>query len=277
MRVLITGAGGQLGGDLKEVLAAEEVHGFSHRELDVANRAAVFAAVESIRPAVVINGAAFNDVDGAQTAAEQAFAVNGAGPGHLADAASRTGARLIHISTDYVFDGTKGAPYTEDDQANPLSVYARSKYEGELRVLGSSANACVLRTAWLYGRHGRNFVKSIQAAAAGGGPLKVVSDQRGSPTSTADLARAIQALLATGVTGLFHAVNQGSCSRFEFAQAIVANRVPIHPITTQEANRPAPRPINSSLVSARWGQAGLPPFRTWQAALADFLAAPSER
>ena len=271
MRILITGAGGQLGRDLHEVLAQEQVHGFSHQELDVAVRDAVFAAVERVRPAVVINTAAFNDVDGAETAAEQALAVNGAGPGHLADAAARTGARLIHISTDYVFDGTKGAPYTEDDQPNPLSVYARSKYEGELRVLSSSANACVLRTAWLYGRHGRNFVTAIREAARRRLPLKVVADQVGSPTSTADLSQAIAALMGTPVRGLFHVVNAGACSRFEFAKAIVGGAVDVVPITTVEARRAASRPANSSLISVRWQPAGLQPLRSWEDALAAFL------
>ena len=272
MRILITGAGGQLGRDLQEILAAEEVHAADHQELDVGERDAVFAAVERIRPAVVINAAAFNDVDGAESSAERAFQVNGAGPGHLADAAARTGTRLIHISTDYVFDGTRGTPYTEDDRPNPLSVYARSKYEGEVRVLSSGANACVLRTAWLYGRHGRNFVKTMLAAARGAGPLRVVSDQTGSPTSTADLARAIKALLKTSADGLFHAVNRGACSRFEFARAIVGESVAVVPITTREAVRPAQRPINSSLVSVRGEQAGLTPLRPWREALDEVLA-----
>ncbi len=272
MRILITGAGGQLGHDLRDVLAGEEVHAADHRTLDVADRDAVFEAVERIRPAVVINAAAFNDVDGAEAAADAAFAVNGAGPGHLAAAAARSGARLMHISTDYVFDGTKGTPYTERDRPNPQSVYARSKYEGELRVLNSGVSACVLRTAWLYGRHGRNFVKTILDAAQRGAPLKVVSDQVGSPTAAADLAHAIGALIHTAADGVFHTVNAGACSRFEFAQAIVRNRVPVLPISSQEAARPARRPTNSSLISIRWEPAGLPALRPWQAALDHFLA-----
>ncbi len=274
MRILLTGAGGQLGRDLQDALRPDEVHAVDHRALDVADRDAVFRAIESTRPAWVINAAAFNDVDGAETAEELAFAVNGAGPGHLADAAARTGARLLQISTDYVFDGTKGTPYTEADRPNPQSVYARSKYEGELRVLNSGASACLLRTAWLYGHHGKNFVNSILAAAERGGPLKVVSDQVGSPTATADLSRAIAAIIRTTAEGIFHAVNAGACSRFEFARAIVRDRVPVLPISTREADRPAPRPANSALISTRWQPAGLPPFRPWRDALEAFLYAP---
>ncbi len=272
MRILLTGANGQLGHELLETLATEEVHGTDEHDLDIRNRDAVFQAVEGLRPAWIINAAAFNDVDGAETAAERAFAINGAGPGNLADAAARAGSRLVHLSTDYVFDGTKGTPYTEDDHPNPQSVYARSKYEGELRVLNSGAQACVLRTAWLYGRHGKNFVNAILAAAGRGGPLRVVTDQVGSPTSAADLARAIGQVLRTSAEGLFHTVNAGQCSRFEFAQAIVRGAVEVLPITTPEARRTAPRPANSALVSVRWQAAGFEALRHWQAALSEFLA-----
>ena len=272
MRILITGAGGQLGRDLQEALAGEEIHPATRAELDVASRTAVFNAAEQVRPAVIINAAAFNDVDGAETNPELAFAVNGVGPGQLARAAARVGARLVHISTDYVFDGTKGTPYTEEDNPNPQSVYARSKYEGELRVLDSEANACVLRTSWLYGEHGRNFVKTILQAAERGGPLRVVSDQTGSPTSTHDLADAIAVLIRASARGLFHVVNRGACSRHEFARAIVQDRVEVMPISSAEAARAAPRPANSSMVSTRWEQAGLPPLRPWEEALSDFLS-----
>lgn len=273
MRVLITGASGQLGRDLQEALAQEEVHAADHARLDIANRDAVFDAVKTIRPAWIINAAAFNDVDGAESQVELAFKVNGAGPGHLADAAVHTSTRLVHISTDYVFDGGKGSPYDECDTPNPQGVYARSKYEGEVRVLNSGAAACVLRTAWLYGRHGRNFVKTILSASRAGTPIKVVRDQIGSPTATADLSQAIGALIRARVEGLFHAVNTGACSRFELAQAIVGDRVRVVPIFTKEAARPAPRPANSSLTSVRWPEAGLPAFVPWREALDRFLSA----
>jgi dTDP-4-dehydrorhamnose reductase len=179
---------------------------------------------------------------------------------------------MVHISTDYVFDGTKGTPYTEDDVPNPLSVYARSKYQGELRVMESGASACVLRTAWLYGRHGKNFVKAILTAAAKGGPLKVVADQVGSPTATADLAQAVAQLLKSPARGLFHVANAGACSRFELAQRIVRGSVEVLPLATGQAGRPAQRPPNSALVSVRWKRAGLTPLRSWQLALDSFLS-----
>jgi dTDP-4-dehydrorhamnose reductase len=153
-----------------------------------------------------------------------------------------------------------------------LSVYARSKYEGERRVLSSEADACVIRTAWLYGLHGRNFVTAILAAAQTGGPLNVVADQVGSPTATQDLAAAIAGLIETPARGLFHVVNSGACSRFEFARAIVAGSpVEVRPITTAQAGRVAARPAYSALTSTRWASTGLPPLPPWQDALGRFL------
>jgi dTDP-4-dehydrorhamnose reductase len=276
VRFLLTGARGQLGYDLQLELRAHELHAYDHAALDITDRDAVLREVEQVQPEWVINAAGFNDVDGAETAVEAAFAVNGAGAGNLAETAARVGASIVHISTDYVFDGTKGAPYTEDDAPNPLSVYARSKYRGEQRVMESGASACVLRTAWLYGRHGKNFVKAILTAAAKGGPLKVVADQVGSPTATADLAQAIAQLVKSPARGLFHVVNAGACSRFEFAQEIVRGSVEVLPITTAQAARQAQRPPNSALVSVRWKRAGLTPLRSWQLALDSFLSEPPD-
>ncbi len=272
MRILLTGAAGQLGRDLQERLGEHEVHAHDQAELDVADRDAVSRTVRTVAPDWIINAAAYNDVDGAETAVAAAFAVNSAGAGYLAEAAAERGARILHISTDYVFDGRKGSAYTEEDPPNPLSVYARSKYEGERRVMASGASACILRTAWLYGRHGKNFVKTILAEAEKGLPLKVVTDQIGSPTATADLADAIAGLIPTPARGLFHVTNAGACSRFQFAQAIVRGRVKVLPITTAEASRPAPRPANSSLISVRWQTAGFAPLRRWELALEVFLA-----
>jgi dTDP-4-dehydrorhamnose reductase len=271
VRVLVTGAHGQLGQDLVRVLTEDEVHATDFAELDIRDRAAVATLVRALRPEWVINVAAFNDVDGAESAEAQAFAVNAIGPGNLADAAADVGAGMVHVSSDFVFDGTKGSPYTEDDRPNPLSVYARSKYEGDLRVLNSKASACVLRTAWLYGRHGKNFVRAILERAKLGKPLEVVADQVGSPTYTVDLADAISRIIRTSARGLFHVTNSGACSRFELAQAIVRGTVEVRPIATAEAGRRARRPANAPLTSVRWAAAGLPPLRPWQAALDDFL------
>lgn len=272
MRILVTGAGGQLGRELIEVLASHELHRRDHRDLDITNRQAVFRTVEQVRPSWVINAAAYNDVDGAEGETELAFAVNASGPGYLAEAAAYAGAEMVHISSDYVFDGRKGAPYTELDRANPLSVYGRSKYQGELQVQSAHPSACVLRTAWLYGEYGNNFVKAILRAAERGGPLKVVADQVGSPTWTRHLAHAINELIQTPARGLFHVANAGACSRFEFARAIVKDRVEVLPISADQAARAAQRPANSSLASARWQAAGMRPLPAWETALADFLA-----
>lgn len=273
MRILITGAAGQLGRDLATAFPDDEVEGRDHRGLDITERDAVGRAIRQVQPDWIINAAAFNDVDGAELAKEQAFAVNAIGAGNIAEAAKRAGARLMHISTDYVFDGTKGSTYIEDDVPHPLSVYGSTKLEGERRVLNSGAGACVLRTAWLYGLHGKNFVKAIIERARSGGLLEVVADQVGSPTYTADLANTIRRLIRTDVRGLFHVVNAGACSRFEFAKEIVGNSVEVRPITTAEAHRRARRPANSSLSSVRWPGTGLPALRPWHDALKDFLSA----
>jgi len=274
VRILVTGAGGQLGCELVAILREDDVHALDHRTLDITNEAAVVATVRQIRPECIINAAAFNDVDGAETAEPAAFMANAEGPANLAGAAAGIDAALIHVSTDYVFDGRKGKPYTEDDRPNPISVYGRSKYEGERRVLESKGRTCVLRTAWLYGKYGRNFVKAIRNAASTGRPLKVVADQVGSPTAVADFAEAIARLIRTPARGLFHVVNDGACSRYEFAKAIVRGAVQVTPISSAEAGRPAPRPENSSLISLRWPAVGIPPLRSWQAALNAFLDSP---
>jgi dTDP-4-dehydrorhamnose reductase len=270
VRLLITGAEGQLATDLRGVLQGE-VHALSRRELDITDREEVFRRVERIRPAWVINAAAYNDVDGAETEVEQAFAVNGRGPGNLADAATANGASIVHVSTDYVFDGEKGTAYNEDDLPNPINAYGRSKREGEMRVLASGAPACLVRTAWLYGRHGNNFVKMVQAAAKAGKPLRMVTDQVGSPTWTADLATAIVALVNSPARGLFHVTNAGACSRFEQAKTILGSSTGLIPISSGESHRPARRPKNSSLTSVRWPAAGFTPLPPWQDALARFL------
>ncbi|MDQ6879192.1 MAG: dTDP-4-dehydrorhamnose reductase [Candidatus Dormibacteraeota bacterium] len=275
MRVLITGAAGQLGNDLIALFKGEEIHATDVRELDVTDRSAVDKKVEAVKPDWIINAAAYNNVDAAETNEDLALAINARAPRYIADAARRSGAALVHISTDYVFDGRKGSPYVEDDVPNPLGAYGRSKYEGEKQVLQSGAAAVVLRTAWLYGKHGPpSFVKAILAAADRQKELRVVADQVGSPTSSADLATAIQQAMVGRARGLFHVTNSGVCSRFEFAQAIVAGRVPVVPITTAEMPRPAARPAYSALRSIRWEQAGFAPLRPWREALDEYLATP---
>lgn len=277
MKVLVTGAGGQLGHDVAAALSAGfEVHALDRARLDVTDQAQVSEAVAALAPDWIVNCAAFTDVDGAQANQPAAHAVNAQAPGYLAQAAARAGAGIVHISTDYVFSGDKGAAYDENDSPHPLSVYGRTKLEGEEQVLASGARACVLRTAWLYGPYGNNFVKAILAAARRGGPLRVVADQVGSPTFTTDLAGAIGLLLRRPVFGLFHVVNQGQVSRYEQARAIIREAVEmaveVVPITSEQAGRPAPRPANSSLASVRWEAAGFTSLRPWRQALEEFVS-----
>jgi dTDP-4-dehydrorhamnose reductase len=273
MKILVTGAGGQLGREVAAALSAGfEVQALDRSRLDVSDEARVSETVSAMAPDWIVNCAAFTDVDGAEGNQAAAHAVNAQAPGFLAQAAARTGAAIVHVSTDYVFDGRKGAAYDENDSPRPLSVYGRTKLEGEERVLASGARAVVLRTAWLYSRHGNNFVKAILAAARRGGPLRVVADQVGSPTLATDLAGAIGLLLRRPAFGLFHVVNQGQVSRYEQARAIVGEAVEVIPITSAEAGRPAPRPANSSLTSVRWEAAGFPSLRPWRAALEEFVS-----
>jgi dTDP-4-dehydrorhamnose reductase len=277
MRILITGARGQLGQALRSVLLGQDVLALDRQHLDITDRGAVLQTVTSARPDWVVNAAAFTDVDAAESAPEQAFAVNAAAPGYLGEAAMKVGAGLLQVSTDYVFDGGSSRPYTEDDAPRPVNVYGASKLEGEARALQATPRACVIRTAWLYGS-GRNFVSAILAAAEQGRPLRVVNDQVGSPTSALDLAGAIKGALEAGLSGLFHVTNAGSCSRYEFALAIVGNGAEVIPVSSGDMPRPAPRPANSALRSVRWGQTGLPGLRPWPDALDAFLkAAPRPR
>ncbi|TMD15396.1 MAG: dTDP-4-dehydrorhamnose reductase [Chloroflexi bacterium] len=272
MKILLTGAGGQLGRDVAAALAGVfEVHALDRARLDVSDRRQVSDTVFRMSPDWIVNCAAFTDVDRAERDQAAADAVNARAPGYLAEAAARAGAAILHVSTDYVFDGAKGAAYDENDSPNPLNVYGRTKLEGEERVLASGARACLLRTAWLYGRHGSNFVKAILEAARRGGPLRVVADQVGSPTLTTDLADAVHLLLRRPAFGLFHVANQGAASRYQQARAIVGERVEVIPISSAESGRPAPRPANSTLTSVRWEAAGFPSLRPWQEALAQFV------
>jgi dTDP-4-dehydrorhamnose reductase len=236
--------------------------------------------VSAARPDVVVHAAAYTDVDGAERDQARAMAVNAEGTERVARGAAAAKARLIYVSTDYVFDGEKATPYLESDQPRPLSVYGRSKLEGERHALACCENTLVVRTSWLYGATGKNFVKTIARLAGEKPELRVVSDQRGSPTCAWDLALALRKVLAVDVRGIAHATGSGACSWHEFASAIVKTvglSTPVVPITTAEAARLAARPRNSVLanrVLARYGIT-LPP---WQESLDRFLSsAPARR
>lgn len=282
-RIVITGAGGQLGGYLSSLAAGQgrEVLAHSSSQWDITDPA---AAERIVRPGdAVINCAAYTNVDGAETDEEGAFAVNEAGPGHLARACARAGAQLIHVSTDYVFNGDFGGaaprPYEPSDQTAPQGVYARSKAAGEQAVLAALPEAVVVRTAWVYtGGAGKDFVAVMRRLAAGDGPVDVVDDQTGSPTYVGDLAEALLQIVDDGVPGpILHAANEGAVSRFEQARAVFegcgADPARVRPVSTDHFPRPAPRPAYSALSGGQSAAAGLRPLRPWRPALVAALAA----
>jgi dTDP-4-dehydrorhamnose reductase len=221
-----------------------------------------------------VNAAAYTDVDGCETNRDLAFAVNGEGVGHLARVSTDIGAKLIQISTDYVFDGGKGSPYREDDPTGPLSVYGQSKLLGEQNAR-LNPDHLIIRTQWLYGLHGKNFVETMLRLATERTELTVVDDQIGSPTWTVDLAGAIRALIAGDCRGTYHAANAGFCSWNEFARAIFAEAgvaITVKPMTTTELNRPAPRPLYSTLDCGKLSRdTGFTP-QGWRDALTSYLS-----
>ncbi len=274
-RLALIGAGGMLGSMVARSAPAEwEVLSLQRPEFDLTDPDQVDRVLERLAPEVIINCAAFTQVDACETQEDLATRINGDGPGYLAAAAKRLGAVLVHISTDYVFDGCKTEPYREDDPTNPLSAYGRSKRAGELAILESGLTQYfIIRTSWLFGPGGKNFVETILRLAQEQEELRVVADQVGSPTYTADLAAAIFRLLATQEFGIYHVSNQGACSWHEFAGEIVAQftrlsgRVKIKtivPIATLEYPLPAKRPGYSLLSKHRYETAvgaALPPWR----------------
>jgi dTDP-4-dehydrorhamnose reductase len=284
MRVVVTGTGGQLGADLCAVLAKDarvtSWRGLTRADLDITDAAQVRsviaeqAALATLAPGglVVINAAAWTDVDGAETAEDEAYLVNATAPGRLAAACAANGARLVHLSTDYVFDGAGDKPYETTDPTAPTSAYGRTKLAGELAVAELAPDAYIVRTAWVYGATGRNFVKTIARLAAERDSLSVVADQTGSPTWSADLAHALVDLAASGAPpGTYHCVGGGSTTWFGFAQAIVEelglDPIKVSPTTTGHFPRPAPRPAYSVLSTRSWTDAGLTPPRPWREAL----------
>ena len=271
MKVLITGAGGQLGRDLHLHCESrgDEVVAATHAALDVGDRDAVYQAITGVEPDVVLHAAAWTAVDACESDPDRAWRVNALGARWVADASRRVGAHLCFVSTDYVFDGTKDGPYVEWDRADPQSAYGRSKWGGEQEVAAHAPGASVVRTSWVCGEHGHNVVKTV-LGLADRPELAFVDDQRGCPSFTADLAVGIRRLVAARVPGLFHMTNQGAVSWYEFVRSVLeaAGHDPgkVRPITTDELDppRPAPRPANSVLDNAALRLAGLPllpPYR----------------
>jgi dTDP-4-dehydrorhamnose reductase len=278
MKVMVTGAKGMLGSQVCGALAPQhQVLGVDLDDFDVTNAGAVRAAFASAHPDMVVHCAAWTDVDGCERDPERAFLHNAQGTWHVADACRGIAATLVYISTDFVFDGEKREPYTEFDRPNPLSVYGASKLAGEDAVRRLVPKHYIVRSAWLYGPGGRNFVDTILAAAAQRDELRVVADQFGSPTSTRDLAEAIANVILSGrvVPGRYHIVNSGVCSWAELAAEalqIRGSRARVAPIRASEWPSPTRRPAYSALRS-RWLEfQGIPPLRDWKAALISYLA-----
>jgi dTDP-4-dehydrorhamnose reductase len=282
MRLLITGAAGMLAYDVRRVAerAGHELVLVDLPELDITDAAAVSAFFATERPEASINCAAWTDVDGAETKQAQAHAVNADGAGNLARAAAEIGTPLLHISTDYVFDGTapldgdgRPRPYVESDPTGPRSVYGSTKLDGERQVLAASPQHCVVRTAWLYGVDGPNFVATMLRLAGERDAVQVVDDQIGSPTWSGHLAPAVVGLLERQVSGLVHLTGSGRVSWNGFAREIFRQAelsCDVEPATSEQMARPAPRPAWSALESEREDVLPMPP---WQDGLAGYLAA----
>jgi dTDP-4-dehydrorhamnose reductase len=281
-RWLVVGAGGQLGTDLMRVLDGQYVIGLTRHELDITDVDAVARAVAAVVPSVIVNAAAYTAVDAAETDEATAFTANVTAPAALAAAAANAGAKFVHVSTDYVFAGDATVPYGEGAATGPKSAYGRTKLAGEQAVFAELPDAYVVRTAWVYGASGANFVKTMARLERERETVSVVDDQRGSPTWSRDLARGLVELGSSGAAGgIYHCTNTGETTWFGFTRAIFeelgADPERVLPTTTAAFPRPAPRPAYSVLGNRRWIEAGLEPLPHWRAALHDaFASAPDE-
>jgi len=279
MRVLVLGATGMLGTDLLdewngvEPATGDELIAAGSADADIRDAGPVDQLLRKVRPDWVVNCAAYTDVDGCEKNRDLAFAVNATGVENVARAAEKIGARVFHVSTDYVFDGNGTRPYETSDPVAPINVYGASKLAGEEALQKNASSWCIGRTSWLFGVHGPSFPEKILKAAETRPELSVVNDQVGSPTYTRDLARAIRDLVRRDARGIVHISNDGVCSWFDFAKEILAQsglRNPVHPISTDQSARPARRPNYSVMSPARLHAYGIQ-LRSWQEALKAFL------
>ncbi len=276
MRILIPGANGMLGHALTAVLSKQhKLIGLDLPDLDITDLSAVRSAISTHHPDLLINAAAYTDVDGCESNSDLAFSVNAMGPHNLALVCKELDIPLVHISTDYIFDGKSPVPYKESDKPNPQSIYGESKLQGEQYVRELTDKHYIIRTSWLYGEHGKNFVATMLRLAAERDEFDVVNDQVGSPTYTVDLAKAISELITETAYGAYHITNSGSCTWYEFTREIFRQAgiegVKVKPITTEVLKRPAPRPKYSVLDNSKWIASGIPPLRPYQAALKEYL------
>ena len=278
MRLLVVGHKGMLGRDLMRILGSRyQLSGADCEDLDIREIDSVRACMGMRKPEAVINAAAYTDVDGAESNEALAHDVNAKGAGNLAKVAAEMGIkRFVHVSTDYVFNGDKTEPYTEDDPVGPLSAYGRSKLGGEKSVLEACSDALIVRTAWLYGRGGKNFVETILRLASERERLTVVDDQRGSPTWAAHLADGIGKLLDADAKGIFHLTNSGATTWCRFAMKIIElagmKGVRVDPITSEQLERPAKRPKNSVLDGSKYRKITGSNMPHWENALEKYMA-----
>lgn len=275
-KIALMGAQGMLGQDLRKRLdPLYQCYAVDIDELDITQRDRVIRWVDELGPDLLINAAAYTNVDGCETHQDLAMEVNGEAPGYLAEACAKAQIPMVHISTDFIFDGSKGTPYVEDDSPNPLSVYGASKLLGEKRVAEHLDRFLIVRTSWLYGHGGKNFVEAILTKARAKENLRVVHDQVGSPTYVPDLSHALLRLLEADARGIVHVSNSGSCSWFEFAELIVElsgiHEISVTPIPSSELHQPARRPANSILLCERYRQITRDSMKPWEAGLKDYL------
>lgn len=275
MKVLIIGAEGMLGHDLVEVMSKN--HEVSTTTIDTMDITDINKTIETVKkknPDVVIHAAAFTDVDGSESQADLAYKVNSLGTRNVAVACKETDSALVYICTDYVFDGTKGSPYYEYDQTNPLSVYGKTKLQGEAYIRDLLNKFYIVRTSWLYGYHGPNFVTTMLKLAQTHDQISVVGDQIGSPTYTVDFSKAIAKLIEKPVYGIYHITNSQHCTWYEYAQLIfdiAGKKVNLKPVTTEEFGSAAKRPKYSVLENYNWKMEGFPKIRSFKEALKEYM------
>ena len=278
-RILVIGAKGMLGRDLVKVLQSppytHEVVGWDIEEIDIREEHSTIEKIKALYPEIIINAAAFTDVDACEALEERVFEINAEGTKHVALGALKCKAKVVYISTDYVFDGRKREPYLETDPPNPLNVYGRSKLKGEQYLQELVNDSLIFRTQWLFGEHGKNFVTSILKQAREKKILSIVNDQIGSPTYTLDLSKAISVLIQYNLKGIFHITNQDFCSWYTFGQAILKlsgiTGIKIIPISSKESGRAAVRPSYSVLSNQKLKKETGMILRKWSEALRDYL------
>jgi len=279
-RILVIGAKGMLGRDLVGTLRSsfpeDEIIAWDVEEIDIQEEKETVTRIRDLEPGVIVNVAAYTDVDGCELNGEKALSINAEGMKHVALGAEACGAAVVALGTDYIFDGKKGSPYLEEDLPNPLNVYGRSKWKGERYVQELAKEHLIIRTQWLYGRHGKNFVASILRQAREKEVLTVVDDQVGSPTYTLDLSRAIALLIQRKVRGVFHVANSDSCTWYEYARTILRlsgmEGVKVVPISSKELAYPAVRPAYSVLNTEKLKRETGLTLRPWLDALKDYLS-----